>query len=802
MPGEERAVPSAPAESMAVSQRAQLLKLNLNKFGPTMVLLAILLLGYGLRLYRLGDQNIWWDEGHAVWSARHSMREVTDITAHDVHPPLYLWMLHGWMQLVGESEFALRYLSLIGGLLTVALTYVVARRLTGRRPALLATLLIAAARFHIWWSQEARMYIWAAFLALLSIYFFTRVRQHRLAWWAYVISSAAAIYTLYLAVLVLVLENVFVAITVWRKPQRRRFLSHWTTAQAAIGLAYVPWLYLALSFSRTGAADSQFPFGLVWQLYGTVLVTGISTDLGQYAPLVIAFVPLVLLGLGFYVFDRHQPQRYGFAGREMGLFLLLSLFLPPLLVYALSVPRGMFYSPKPEARYLLLFAPTFYILVAGTLANLWEVKWWGRVVTVVGTLLVLGTFVSMLPSYYVGRYLRDDYQTAMVTLEAYAQPDDAVLLVSGDRYPVFLYYYQQHFGKDGPTIYLLPRYGDPMSEGNVGLELEPLATQYDRLWLASFERALQDPENVTETWLEAHRTRVLHVSEGYNYLRLYARQELQPLGSLDRCYPEHTFDPPQQLSPQVKLLGYDQPTHEFRPGDVVRPGLYLQAEEASEVEVQWIHESGQVIEKQMLDLPRVEGTRTYVRLMPAYAVYDYTPPGRYEVLVAVPGKEGGAVRVPAGQVTQSRHLPSWPMEVAYPISLDEGCIQLKGYTMQPAQVHAGEPLQVDLFWQAQCTLTHDYTVFVHLLGPYNPATGGPVWAQDDSYPLQGGHPTSRWIAGQTVPDRHPLELPASMPAGTYQVEVGLYDASTGARVPVDVVSEDRILIEEVSVAAP
>jgi mannosyltransferase len=802
MPGEERAVPSAPAESMAVSQRAQLLKLNLNKFGPTMVLLAILLLGYGLRLYRLGDQNIWWDEGHAVWSARHSMREVTDITAHDVHPPLYLWMLHGWMQLVGESEFALRYLSLIGGLLTVALTYVVARRLTGRRPALLATLLIAAARFHIWWSQEARMYIWAAFLALLSIYFFTRVRQHRLAWWAYVISSAAAIYTLYLAVLVLVLENVFVAITVWRKPQRRRFLSHWTTAQAAIGLAYVPWLYLALSFSRTGAADSQFPFGLVWQLYGTVLVTGISTDLGQYAPLVIAFVPLVLLGLGFYVFDRHQPQRYGFAGREMGLFLLLSLFLPPLLVYALSVPRGMFYSPKPEARYLLLFAPTFYILVAGTLANLWEVKWWGRVVTVVGTLLVLGTFVSMLPSYYVGRYLRDDYQTAMVTLEAYAQPDDAVLLVSGDRYPVFLYYYQQHFGKDGPTIYLLPRYGDPMSEGNVGLELEPLATQYDRLWLASFERALQDPENVTETWLEAHRTRVLHVSEGYNYLRLYARQELQPLGSLDRCYPEHTFDPPQQLSPQVKLLGYDQPTHEFRPGDVVRPGLYLQAEEASEVEVQWIHESGQVIEKQMLDLPRVEGTRTYVRLMPAYAVYDYTPPGRYEVLVAVPGKEGGAVRVPAGQVTQSRHLPSWPMEVAYPISLDEGCIQLKGYTMQPAQVHAGEPLQVDLFWQAQCTLTHDYTVFVHLLGPYNPATGGPVWAQDDSYPLQGGHPTSRWIAGQTVPDRHPLELPASMPAGTYQVEVGLYDASTGARVPVDVVSEDRILIEEVSVLAP
>ena len=795
-------MPSAPAESMAVSQRPQLLKLNLNRFGPTMVLLAILLLGYGLRLYRLGDQNIWWDEGHAVWTARHSMREVTNITAHDVHPPLYLWMLHAWIRIAGESEFALRYLSLIGGLLTVSLTYVVARRVTGRRPALLATLLIAAARFHIWWSQETRMYIWAAFLTLLSLYFFTRLRQHGLAWWAYVVSSAAAIYTLYLSVLVLVLENVFVAITVWRKPQRRRFLSRWTTAQAMIVLAYIPWLYLALSYSRTGAADSQFPFGLVWQLYGTVLVTGISTNLEQYTLLVTAFVPLVLVGLGFYLFDRHQPQRYGFAGREMGLFLLLSLFLPPLMVYALSVPRGMFYSPKPEARYLLLFAPTFYILVAGTLANLWEFKRWGRVVTVIATLLVLGTFVSMLPSYYVGRYLRDDYQTAMATLEAYAQPDDAVLLVSGDRYPVFLYYYQQHFAEGGPTIYLLPRYGDPMSEGNVDIELEPLAAQYDRLWLASFERALQDPENVTETWLETHRTRVLNVSEEYNYLRLYTQQALQPLGSLDRCHPEYSFEPPRPLSPQVKLLGYDQPTREFRPDDVMRPGLYLQSGEASQIVVQWVHESGQTIEQQVLDLPPTVGARTYVRLIPAFAVYDYTPPGKYEVVVSVSGHEGSAVRVPAGQVTQSRHLPSWPMKVTYPVSLDEGCIRLEGYTVQPAQVHSGNSLQVDLFWQAQCLLTQDYTVFVHLLGPYNPSTGGPVWAQDDTYPVQGGHPTSRWLPGQVVPDRHPLDLPAGMPAGTYQIEVGLYDASTGARVPVDVLNEGRILLEEVNVVAP
>jgi hypothetical protein len=187
--------------------------------------------------------------------------------------------------------------------------------------------------------------------------------------------------------------------------------------------------------------------------------------------------------------------------------------------------------------------------------------------------------------------------------------------------------------------------------------------------------------------------------------------------------------------------------------------------------------------------------------MPAFATYTYTPPGSYQVSVAVPG-HGGAVRLPAGYVTRSRPLPTWPMQVSYPVSLGDGCIKLAGYGVEPSPVRAGRSLQVDLFWRAECVLEHDYTVFVHLLGPYNPASGGPVWAQDDAAPLQGGHPTSRWQLDQTVPDRHILSLPVNLPAGTYPIEIGLYDASTGVRVPVDVSNEDRILLEDVKVLAP
>ena len=766
---------------------------------PTLALLVILLLGFGLRLYHLGDQSIWWDEGHAIWAARQSLVETTRITAYDVHPPLYLWLLHFWLRLAGESEFAVRYLSLFGGLLTVALTYTIGRRLVGRRAALLGMLLIATARFHIWWSQETRMYVWATFFVLLSFYFFTHSRHgNTRIWWSYILSSAAALYTLYLAILALLIQNVFVLITLWRQPRRKSFLSNWLRAQVGIVVLYAPWLYLALSRTRTDMAKTSFSFRLIWQLYGTVLTTGISTNLDQYTWLLVAFGVVVVAGVALLAFDRAQPQRYGFAGWEMGVFFALPLLLPPLVIYALSIPRGFFYSPKPEARYLLLFAPLFYILIAGTMAGLWQKKRWGRAASIAVTMLVLGTFVSVLPAHYVGRYLRDDYQTAMYTLQAYARPDDAVLLVSGDRYPVFLYHFHRQFpGDQSPEVYLLPQHSSRFTAENVQAELAPLHEHHERLWLASFERSMQDPDNVVEGWLNAHRTATLNVPQGYNFLRLYTRDDDPPALELEKVTPQHPLAQP--LGDHV-LLGYDLPTTEFRPGDTVNPALYIQATSPVSLSVKWIHQEGAVIAQQ----ERTLHTAQVARMMVPFAVYEYTPPGAYQFELCVQGT-AACMRLAGSKITSSRWLEKRSPAVSRQIDLGEGAIQFLGYELNPAErARAGETLTVYLFWQTRQQLDKAYTVFVHLLGPYNPATGGPVWAQDDGYPLQGGHPTTRWLPGQTVPDRHEIALPPDMPAGVYQIEVGLYDGETGERLSVSAGTGSdpaarRILLQDVQI---
>ncbi|MFQ5593580.1 MAG: glycosyltransferase family 39 protein, partial [Anaerolineae bacterium] len=185
------------------------------------ILVSILLLAYLLRVHRLGAQNIWWDEGLAIWAVRKSFAGTTLWTAGDVHPPLYFWLLWPWTRLVGYSEFAARYITLIYGMLTVALAYPLGKRLASWQVGWLAALLVALSRFEVWWSQEMRMYMLAGLMGMMGTYWLVQLVDERdwrpvpvqglgtgywildIGYWGvwgfYVMSMVAALYTIYLS---------------------------------------------------------------------------------------------------------------------------------------------------------------------------------------------------------------------------------------------------------------------------------------------------------------------------------------------------------------------------------------------------------------------------------------------------------------------------------------------------------------------------------------------------------------------------------------------------------------------------
>lgn len=116
-----------------------------------------------------------------------------------------------------------------------------------------------------------------------------------------------------------------------------------------------------------------------------------------------------------------------------------------------------------------------------------------------------------------------------------------------------------------------------------------------------------------------------------------------------------------------------------------------------------------------------------------------------------------------------------------------GEIALLGYSLPAGPYHAGDVLPLTLHWQAKAQPARDNKVFVHLVD-----AAGAIVAQRDAAPVDWTRPTSGWVEGEVVSDPQPLALPGDLPAGSYRLLVGLYDAETLQRLASPAGADGRV----------
>lgn len=102
------------------------------------------------------------------------------------------------------------------------------------------------------------------------------------------------------------------------------------------------------------------------------------------------------------------------------------------------------------------------------------------------------------------------------------------------------------------------------------------------------------------------------------------------------------------------------------------------------------------------------------------------------------------------------------------VSLDNG-VDLLGYAFTPAEVAAGEVVQLTLRWRARQPVAERYKVFTHLLDERTD-----IYGQMDSEPVGGQRPTTTWMPGEEVVDRYGILVLPGTPPGAYRVELGMY----------------------------
>jgi uncharacterized membrane protein len=204
----------------------------------------VLVLGVVVRFATVSA--LWLDEAQTVNIARVPLRQLPEALRHDGAPPLFYVLLHGWMRIFGESNFAVRFLPGLFAVAALPLMWLAGRRVGGRTVAWSAVVLLAASPFAVRYATETRMYSMVAFLVLVgylaTMELLERPRSRRAAVGVGLVTGALLLSHYWSLYLLIVVGGILVALALRGTAPAREGARRGLLAMAVGSLVFVPWL--------------------------------------------------------------------------------------------------------------------------------------------------------------------------------------------------------------------------------------------------------------------------------------------------------------------------------------------------------------------------------------------------------------------------------------------------------------------------------------------------------------------------------------------------------------------------------
>ena len=458
------------------------------------------LLAFAARVWMLGSASLFYDEAFDIIYAGRPLSEMFWYLADQgLHPPLHYVWLHAWLALVGQTEFAARFASVIPGVLTAPLAFAAAREVfRGRKPeaalaaGVPAALLVACSPFLIAYSQQARMYSLATLMALLAVVTLLRATRPSPSprppafpsdgrgrgsrsvrdWLWHALALAGMMYTLYYSAFLIPALFVYAAVL------GPRVLVRWIGAAALAALLWLPWLPGALMQAQRLAQNPDYPSAnlnpieVVGRVLDALLGVGNTWALG-----VLALVGLAAAGV--VIAERWRQDR-GLASR-----LLLVTLAAAMPIFLTGIAAAL--MPKFAARYAIVAVPVLF--VAGT-SILFTVLWrpMRRLRLVYAAVVALALVSVGMQAWAATRTpvaAQEDARAAAQYLTERAREDYRILLLEDAPY-AFNYYYRGASPVSGVHVeYNFQEGADRLNE--------VLAQHPSRVWLALWHHEFADP---------------------------------------------------------------------------------------------------------------------------------------------------------------------------------------------------------------------------------------------------------------------------------------------------------------------
>lgn len=409
-------------------------------------------LGAGLGLFGLlslgnmGRWSVWFDEAYGLYLIRYNFLDIAKFTSTDVHPPLYYWALKIWQGIFGNSELALRSLSMVMIMVAIVFIYLLVRKSFGVRVGAWVVALLALSPMLIRYSEEARMYGMAMAIVAAATYVLVDVTNNpsQNKWVTYGILVSLGMWTHYYTAIMWLTHWVWRYVTVRRKDARATAKAFWTkewlwSHAIAIGL-FAPWLpYMVTQmvnvqgsgfWIRPITATTPFNF-----LTNIMMYRENHEVLSWLAILMLLVMIIVIVSIVLAYRRLRGEQRATFR-----LFLIMAI-VPMLLLLTLSLPP---LRPSFVDRYLLPSIPFWFAAIGVAVATVLA-KQRPRIAIPVTIALFAALCFGVAHVYTIGNFNKNandplPIKQTVELMQLRGKPDQPILSSSSWRFYEMHYY--------------------------------------------------------------------------------------------------------------------------------------------------------------------------------------------------------------------------------------------------------------------------------------------------------------------------------------------------------------------------
>ncbi|WP_166437319.1 glycosyltransferase family 39 protein [Niastella caeni] len=325
----------------------------------------IVLFAFILRAWNLTSQSLWLDELHNMIEADPAIswgQLFSYLKCCDQHPPLYFIIERLAFTIFSHTEGVARSISVIAGTISVWCMWLLGREVFSKQLGYIAAILTCVNYYNIFYSQEARGYIFAFLFATLSFLYFIKlirspVRRNVIL---YAVFTLLLLYSHYYSLFAVASQGLLALLFIFleeKRTEKTRLFKAFLFSGIIILVGYAPWVPFLLEMSRIksfwiGNVSHDFIIAFFRNYFGDA-----ETLIPVLTLLLIVYIVHISLGskeAGAPRNIKNNPLQFSF------IVILGWVFITYLIPYL----RSMLVVPILYPRYTIVVLPAILLALA------------------------------------------------------------------------------------------------------------------------------------------------------------------------------------------------------------------------------------------------------------------------------------------------------------------------------------------------------------------------------------------------------------------------------------------------------